>query len=199
MFKYITAGALALGLLFWFTFKYEAEAVTISLPPVSENSSTDENDLSEEENEEMETNTTVVIDHNEKLCLAKAIYYEARNQSIDGKIAVATVVLNRVKTGIYPNTICQVVHSGCQFSWNCDKRNKPNPAEHKNVMERYAWNDALLLANDMILEYNSERFEDITKGATFFHASYVDPQWRKWKKLQKTVKIDKHIFYKMKE
>lgn len=199
MFKYITAGALALGLLFWFTFKYEAEAVTIPLPPVSENSSTDENDLSEEENEEMETNTTVVIDHNEKLCLAQAIYYEARNQSTDGKIAVATVVLNRVKTGMYPNTICQVVQSGCQFSWNCDKKKKTNPAEHKNIAERYAWNDALLLANDMILEYNSEKFEDITNGAIFFHASYVYPEWRKWKKLQRTVKIDKHIFYKMKE
>jgi len=181
--------------MFWFISKYDAKAIVISLPPIKEEV---EEIITQEDDYEPETEI-VVIDAKEKICLAKAIYFEARNQSIDGKIAVGTVVMNRVKTGMHPNTICEVVHTGCQFSWNCDKTKKYNPENRKNIVERQAWNESLMLANDLILEYNSESFDDITKGATYFHASYVSPEWRKWKKLQRTVKIDKHIFYKMKE
>jgi spore germination cell wall hydrolase CwlJ-like protein len=195
MFKYFITGAIALCLMLWIIPKYGAEAVVISLPPIKEEM---EENIPQEDDYESETEV-VIIDTKEKLCLAKAIYFEARNQSIEGKIAVGTVVMNRVKTGMHPNTICEVVHTGCQFSWNCDKSKKYNPEHHKNIAERQAWNESLMLANDMILEYNSSSFDDITKGATYFHASYVSPEWRKWKKLQRTVKIDKHIFYKMKE
>jgi spore germination cell wall hydrolase CwlJ-like protein len=195
MFKYFITSVIALCLMFWFISKYDAKAIVISLPPIKEEV---EEIITQEDDYEPETEI-VVIDAKEKICLAKAIYFEARNQSIDGKIAVGTVVMNRVKTGMHPNTICEVVHTGCQFSWNCDKTKKYNPENHKNIVERQAWNESLMLANDLILEYNSESFDDITKGATYFHASYVSPEWRKWKKLQRTVKIDKHIFYKMKE
>jgi len=209
MFKYFITSAIALCLMLWIIPKYDADAIVISLPPIREDTEEIQKEIPEEimkeiseenENEQEELEVVVVIiDIKEKQCLAKAIYFEARNQSIEGKIAVGTVVMNRVKTGMHPNTICEVVHAGCQFSWNCDKSKKYDPANHKNIIERQAWNESLMLANDLILEYNSTTFDDITKGATYFHASYVSPHWRKWKRLQRTVKIDKHIFYRIKE
>src|SRR5210317_144981 len=60
-------------------------------------------------------------------CLQQNIYFEARNQSINGQIAVAWVTLHRVDDPRYPNTICEVVWQRKQFSWTHDgKSGKPN-------------------------------------------------------------------------
>ena len=67
-------------------------------------------------------------------CLALNIYFESRNQPIEGQVAVSQVVLERVKSDKYPSTVCEVVFQGptyswsvnypirdrCQFSWYCD-------------------------------------------------------------------------------
>ena len=87
----------------------------------------------------------VVVDERERHCLALAIYHESRNQPLEGRIAVAAVVLNRVRTGAYPNSICAVVFDRCQFSWVCDRRKQYNPEFHANVIERRAWRDAVQL------------------------------------------------------
>jgi len=136
----------------------------------------------------------VVVDERERHCLALAIYHESRNQPLEGRIAVAAVVLNRVRTGAYPNSICAVVFDRCQFSWVCDRRKQYNPEFHANVIERRAWRDAVQLANDIIVDYNRRTFVDITQGATFFHAVYVRPHWRNHKTV--TLRIGAHIFYR---
>lgn len=56
----------------------------------------------------------------EKVCLACNLYFEARGEEELGIIAVATVTLNRVKSGEYPNSICEVVWQAWQFSWTND-------------------------------------------------------------------------------
>jgi len=139
-----------------------------------------------------------VLDEKEQRCLAKAIYFEARNQDIGGKLGVAAVVMNRVKVGVHPNSICEVVHQGCQFSWNCQPSKQYSPAKHKNSLERDAWDEAISLASYAIIEYNENRFIDLTKGATFFHAKYVKPKWSRWSKLERTVRLGDHIFYRVK-
>ena len=139
-----------------------------------------------------------VVDEKEQRCLAKAIYFEARNQDIGGKLGVAAVVMNRVKVGAHPNTICEVVHQSCQFSWNCQKSRQYDPAKHKNSLERDAWDEAISLASYAIIEYNENRFIDLTKGATYFHAKYVKPKWSRWSKLERTVRLGDHIFYRVK-
>ena len=136
----------------------------------------------------------IVVDERERHCLALAIYHEARNQPLDGRIAVAAVVLNRVRTGAYPNSICAVIFDRCQFSWVCDRRKQYNPEFHANVIERRAWRDSVQLANDIIVNYNRRTFVDITQGATFFHAVYVRPHWRNHKTV--TLRIGAHIFYR---
>jgi spore germination cell wall hydrolase CwlJ-like protein len=136
-------------------------------------------------------------------CLAKNMYYEARNQGTAGWMAVTAVVLNRVNDDRFPNSVCEVVQEGptrkswqdsnvripikhrCQFSWFCDgKSDKPK--------DKKTYNDMLGLA-DAILS-NELPFYDITDGATHYHADYVTPAWAKTKTM--TVEIGDHIFYK---
>ena len=136
----------------------------------------------------------IVVDERERYCLALAIYHEARNQPLDGRIGVAAVVLNRVRTGAHPNSICAVVFDRCQFSWVCDRRKQYNPEFHANIIERRAWRDAVQLAEDIIVDYNRRTFVDVTHGATFFHAVYVRPRWRHH--MTRTVQIGAHIFYR---
>lgn len=125
----------------------------------------------------------------ELYCLAKNIYFESRNQPKIGKIAVAQVTLNRVKSDKFPNTVCEVVYQGgerrnkCQFSWYCDgKKDEPTNGP--------AWDDSVYLA---LLVYG-DGFLDVTEGALWYHATYVSPSWAEH--YQKTVRINNHIFYR---
>ena len=141
--------------------------------------------------------------HTEATCLAKNMYYEARNQGLAGQLAVSLVVMNRVKDSRYPNTVCGVVEQGptreswkkngtyypirnrCQFSWFCDgKSDEPKePTTYKRLLD---------LA--LVLVYDDIQIVDFTEGATHYHADYVFPAWRKSK--TKTVEIADHIFYR---
>ncbi|MDC3087400.1 cell wall hydrolase [Paracoccaceae bacterium] len=122
-------------------------------------------------------------------CLSEALYFEARGEQIEGQIAVADVIINRKDSKRFPNTICSVVSEGsnkrnaCQFSYNCD--GKLELIYDKKTYKR------IVKLSSMIL---NGAFSDVTKGATFFHASEVSPSWSK--KFKKTRKIGRHIFYK---
>mgnify|MGYP001166910727 CR=1 FL=1 len=134
-------------------------------------------------------------------CLSEAIYFEAGNQPFVGKLAVAGVIINRVKSDKYPNSICAVVHQGptreswkkdgthypvrhkCQFSYYCDgKHDKP-------VMETITWQNSVSAAG--FVYYNNVLIVD---GATHYHATYVSPAWAK--QLRRVTRIEDHIFYK---
>lgn len=129
-------------------------------------------------------------------CLAKNVYHEARNQSVQGQFAVTHVVLNRVKSDRYPNTPCKVIKQAkvkwgvpvidaCQFSWFCD--GKPDVPLEKDV-----WNRSLQVALDAYMVHHIGL--DVTDGATHYHAVYVKPWWRKH--YEKVAKIGDHIFYR---
>ena len=136
---------------------------------------------------------------NDYHCLASNIYWESRNQSLGGKMAVAQVVMNRVDNERFPDTICGVVKqtkyypSGgidlhdCQFSWYCD-----GLADDPLQNEKHIYEDVFYLAVNMI-EQDSM---DITEGATHYHSDKVHPYWAD--SLQRMTKIDDHIFYKRK-
>jgi len=131
------------------------------------------------------------------VCLAKNIYWEARNESTAGRIAVAHTVINRVKDKRFPNSVCEVVEQAvrygngfpkrdmCQFSWYCDGR-------ADTVTNLPVWRDAYRLAS--YVSTGQGRLVDITDGSLWYHANYVIPRWAKHKK--KTAVIDTHIFYR---
>lgn len=128
-------------------------------------------------------------------CMAENIYYEASTQSYVGKLAIGLVVLNRLKSPKYPDTICGVIFEGsqnihtstCQFSWSCNPRSAINT-------NSIAWHQSLKIATELLAK--NESIIDITEGATFYHAAYVNPPWAKT--LNHVVQIDQHIFYSAK-
>lgn len=127
----------------------------------------------------------------EQRCLAEAIYFEARSEPEEGQAAVAQVVLNRVKSGLYPSSVCGVVYqnrhryNACQFSFACEGKSL-------RITEPEPWQRAVRIAKAVVdgTTYLSE-----VGGATHYHASYVRPRWAG--KLRKMDVIGRHIFYKL--
>lgn len=121
-------------------------------------------------------------------CLAKNIYFEAKSEPYTGKVAVAEVTVNRVKSSDYPKSVCGVVYQRnngvCQFSWVCEAYRKID-ANNKD------WLDAVRISQRMLL---MKRESNIVAGAKFFHATYVQPSWSKTKTLVK--QIGNHLFYR---
>ena len=134
-------------------------------------------------------NDRIVVTKIEKeiKCLADNIYFEARNESIKGQVAVASVTKNRVNSKYYPDTICKVVWEHRQFSWTLDGKSD-TPRNKK------AYAAAELIA---IVFVNTTEIIDVTKGATHYHNTSVNPYWSS--KLTYIMTIDNHIFYKFKK
>ena len=130
-------------------------------------------------------------DDSEIKCLATAIYFEARGEGVRGQMAVAQVILNRVKNPAYPKTICSVVYQNaksyhhCQFSFACD-------GVSDTVAEKAAWREALTLAR-RILTGNSDTIVAEVGDSISYHATDVAPLWAS--KMQRVDRIGHHIFY----
>lgn len=123
----------------------------------------------------------------ESQCLAKAIYFEARGESIRGQAAVAEVVLNRVDSGAFPRTVCGVVNQsgggGCQFSFICD-----------GVADRVSNRQSWMIAERIAGAFLAGAPRGLTDGATYFRASTALPAWAK--RFDKTAQIGRHVFYR---
>jgi spore germination cell wall hydrolase CwlJ-like protein len=126
----------------------------------------------------------------EQTCLANAIYFEARSESLRGQAAVAQVVLNRVRNPAYPDTICGVVYqnqnwlNACQFSFACDgRKDRVESPRHYKIAKDVAM--AVTAGKIFIPEVGS---------STHYYASYVSPVWAR--AMKKMTKIGLHIFYR---
>jgi len=122
----------------------------------------------------------------ELACLTKNIYYEAAQESYEGKLAVAQVTLNRANDPNFPSTICGVVYQKtlgtCQFSWTCLK--------NLAIQNKYAWEESEMVARKALTEPNVH--DTIARtNALYYHAVYVNPGW----KGRVITKIGNHVFY----
>ncbi|MFC7291007.1 cell wall hydrolase [Hirschia litorea] len=126
----------------------------------------------------------------EHLCLAEAIYYEARSEALGGQLAVAEVIENRVASEYYPDTVCDVVYqgsnrvTGCQFSFTCDGSLRRKPRGE-------AWDRSVEVAAYVMMGLSSKT---LTGNATHYHTDYVSPYWSS--SLIHTETIGTHIFYR---
>lgn len=124
-------------------------------------------------------------------CLARNMYFEAKNEPEEGIKAVGYVTINRVNDKSFPKSICGVVYQRtgktCQFSWVCQLGKNPKIVDQ----DKYA--RIKQLATEVVYSMMTPS-ADPTRGSLFFHAVHVSPQW----KLRKTVKIGQHIFYSRK-
>lgn len=136
-------------------------------------------------------------------CMSLNIYHEARNESADAQKAVAWVVLNRVKSDLFPDSVCKVIYQAryskwwkethgkdvplrhkCQFSWYCDGKSD-------KVYEWDKYEEAREIAYTVLMNSYSA---DPTGGALWYHADYVNPNWSSH--YDRTAKIGTHIFYR---
>lgn len=131
-------------------------------------------------------NQNIYLANNRELkCLADNIYFEAGNQSKTGKLAVAAVTINRVKSPKFPKSVCSVVYQKtrgtCQFSWVCEGKKRVRSPQQYAESKRIAEKVLLSGANHGIFGRN----------VLFYHADYVNPGWN----LRRVTKIGDHIFY----
>jgi spore germination cell wall hydrolase CwlJ-like protein len=131
-----------------------------------------------------------VFSEKEQKCLANAIYFEARGESLRGQAAVAQVVLNRVRNPTYPDTICGVVYQNkhlrnrCQFSFACDRiKDRVRSRSHYETAEEIAM--AVTAGKIFLPEIGS---------STHYYATYVRPGWAR--AMQRMKRIGLHIFYR---
>jgi spore germination cell wall hydrolase CwlJ-like protein len=124
-------------------------------------------------------------------CLAEAIYFEARSEPEAGQGAVAQVVLNRVRSGIFPANVCAVVYQdrshpfACQFSFACEGKSL-------RIEEPAAWATATRIAEAVVSGAN---YNPLLGEALNYHAYYVYPFWAP--SLRRVDRIGAHIFYAM--
>ena len=142
--------------------------------------------------------------HEEITCLATNIYWEARNQTVSGMIAVGMVTRNRVIRETFPDTYCDVVYEAKMSKWWKEHHNKDIPVRNKcqfswycdgvsdEVKDEKSYQKILDFAR--LILHNDIQFVDITDGATHYHADYVKPDWAKTK--TRTTEIGDHIFYR---
>ncbi|MBF0256530.1 MAG: cell wall hydrolase [Gammaproteobacteria bacterium] len=121
-------------------------------------------------------------------CMAQNIYFEAGIEDRQGKIAVANVTMNRLKSRHYPDSVCSVVFQrsakACAFSWTCDGKSNLPPSNE-------LYQESLQIARLAL----SGALKDVTGAADHYHANYVSPGWGKRDKL--SARIGRHLFYKL--
>jgi N-acetylmuramoyl-L-alanine amidase len=118
----------------------------------------------------------------EMRCLAGAIYFEARGESLAGQLAVGRVVVERAQSGRFPASYCGVVFQRSQFSF---VRGRSMPAISEGTL---AWQRAVAIARIA----DADSWHNPADGALFFHATHVAPRWR----LKRLAQVDNHIFYR---
>ena len=114
-------------------------------------------------------------------CMAKVVHHEAANQSLQGQLAVAQLILNRVKSPLFPKSVCSVVNQPGQFfsthAW-------PAPVRSPR------WHTSVAIAR-IAMEAN---MPEIAPGALFYHAAFVTPSWSK--RRVKVARIGENVFYR---
>jgi len=115
-------------------------------------------------------------------CLAGAVYFEARGESLAGQLAVGRVIVARSKSGRFPDSYCGVVFQRSQFSFVQGNRMPTIRTASRG------WRDAVAIAQ--IAHAGSWRSP--AEGALFFHATHVSPGWR----LARVARVDNHVFYR---
>lgn len=122
-------------------------------------------------------------------CMAEALYFEARGETVKGQFAVAEVILNRVRSDQFPGSVCGVVNQGtgrkhqCQFSYNCD-------GYEEVIAEKKAYERVSKVARAVLDGSQGS----LTDGATYYHTTAVKPRWSR--SFTNTAKIGVHLFYR---
>lgn len=118
----------------------------------------------------------------ETRCLAGAVYFESKGETLNGQLAVAKVVIARRDSGRFASSLCGVVYQPSQFSFVRGGRMPAIPTASQD------WKEAVAIAQIAI----KDSWDSPVEGALFFHARHVSPGWR----MQRLAAVDNHVFYR---
>ncbi len=124
---------------------------------------------------------------NNLYAMACNIFFEARGESLAGKMAVGFVTMNRVKVERFPDNVVDVVYQYQQFSWFSDGKSD-------KIFSMKEWLTCLQVSTIILqMEAHRYKYSDITEGSLFYHSTEVDPYWASSE--YRVVTIDNHKFY----
>lgn len=123
--------------------------------------------------------TDDVADDSNLNCLATAVYFESRGEPMEGQLAVAQTILNRVESGRYAPTVCGVINQPKQFSY--DRSRAPRAGSD--------WETARAIARIAM----EDMWHEVAPRAISFHARRVAPNWAG---KTRVATIGNHIFYR---
>ena len=159
------------------------QALAAPIPEVSSNTTAEPNAAEADSLSELVDATPLPENLSDDLsCLAGAIYFEAKGESLAGQLAVGKVIIARSQSGRFPASYCGVVYQPSQFSF---VRGRAMPAINKAGR---AWAEAAKLAQIA----HADSWDSPVEGALFFHAARVSPNWR----LKRMARVDNHVFYR---
>ena len=115
-------------------------------------------------------------------CLAGAIYFEAKSESLAGQLAVGHVIANRASSGRFPSSYCGVVYQRSQFSFVRGRSMPYIPRASRD------WEEAVAIARIV----DQQLHPSPVGKAMFFHARRVSPRWR----LTRVATLGNHVFYR---
>lgn len=118
----------------------------------------------------------------ETRCLAGAVYFESKGETLNGQLAVAKVVIARRDSGRFASSLCGVVYQPSQFSFVRGGRMPAIPTASQD------WKEAVAIAQIAM----KDSWDSPVEGALFFHARHVSPGWR----MQRLAAVDNHVFYR---
>lgn len=166
--------------------QFESRPVVQSLPVVDGSAQADAADSADQDADSLQelVSQQAMPDDlsSEMRCLAGAIYFEARGETLEGQLAVGRVIVNRTTSGRFPKSYCGVVYQPSQFSF---VRGRSMPSVHEGSAD---WREAVAVAQ--IASEGS--WHSPARGALFFHAARVSPKWR----LTRLARVDNHVFYR---
>jgi len=125
------------------------------------------------------------------MCLAVAIFFEARGEPIDGQELVANVILNRVEHSSYPDTVCEVVNQPKQFSYTHELPSlgmSDNPLDYNTYHDRKAWEISKSLAQETLDN------GVVNPYIIMYHNTSVEPYWSEYYEVSGVV--GNHKFYR---
>lgn len=132
-----------------------------------------------------------MVDMSQSVCLAQAMYYEARGEGLKGQVAVANVVINRATfPGYFPNSLCGVISERGQFQWYHNARLRGKRNFHPRIDDEF-----VLLAKKIIITHNQGRRFDNTHGSYYFNANGK----RMSPNIVRRAQVGRHTFYTFKE
>ena len=133
------------------------------------------------------------LNNQEKRCLIRTTYHESKGEPIIGKMFVAQVTLNRVKSGKFPNSVCKVIKQKGAYQWYSSLPRNLHQVKPANSIQQESYEQIKFTVS--VLEVLNSFGIDVTKGALYFHSTSIKPN-KFFKKLKRLYKVNNHLFYK---